>query len=115
VLLPADLATPFGLVLHELATNAAKHGSLSGTDDGAVDLRWTVGMRDSRRTLSVVWQEKNGVSVTSPRTTGLGSALIEHAIPAAAVKREFLPEGLLCTIEVPLTETTRSGSDGGPG
>jgi two-component system CheB/CheR fusion protein len=114
VLLPTDLATPFGLVLHELATNAAKHGSLSGPD-GAVDLTWTVGTRDSRRALSVVWQEENGVSVTSPKRTGLGSALIEHAIPGAAVKREFLPKGLICTIEVPLKETPQGGSDGGPG
>jgi two-component system CheB/CheR fusion protein len=53
--LPADLATPFGLVLHELATNAAKHGSLS-KPKGTVHLGWSVATRSDGPILTVIWE-----------------------------------------------------------
>jgi two-component system, chemotaxis family, CheB/CheR fusion protein len=107
VSLPPDIATPFGLVLHELATNAARHGSLS-VPAGTVALTWAVGSKGGERILTVTWRERRGPPVQRPRSGGLGSALIEGAIPGATVKRDFAPEGLVCTIEVPLT---RAGED----
>src|SRR5690606_24522735 len=56
VILPPDLATPFGLVLHELATNATKYGALS-IDDGYVILSWTVFSGNDHVMLRVVWRE----------------------------------------------------------
>jgi two-component system, chemotaxis family, CheB/CheR fusion protein len=57
--LPAELATPFGLVLHELATNAAKYGSLSGSK-GTVELSWGLNTRSKERLLTVQWQATGG-------------------------------------------------------
>jgi two-component system CheB/CheR fusion protein len=104
VSLSADIATPFGLVLHELATNAAKHGALSAPK-GRVNLAWKVQANGGRRLLTVTWQERNGPPVQLPKSGGTGSALIEHAIPHATVKRDFASNGLVCTIEVPLPST----------
>jgi two-component system CheB/CheR fusion protein len=101
--LPADLATPVALVLHELATNASKYGSLS-QPEGRVLLGWTIAKENNRRVLVLVWQEQGGPPVNSPVATGLGTTLIDTAIPGARVKREFRPEGLRCTIEAPLSE-----------
>ena len=103
ILLPPDVATPFGLVLHELATNAAKHGALS-RDAGKVIANWTDGERNKRRVLTLRWTEEGGPAVRKPGAQGFGSTLIDTAIPGAQVKREFLPDGFTCTIEVPLTE-----------
>ena len=100
VTLPADLATPFGLILHELATNAAKHGALSRRR-GSVAIKWTL-TRNDPRVLKVVWREQGGPKVQKPTTSGFGSALIENGVPGATVKREFKPAGLICTIELPL-------------
>jgi two-component system CheB/CheR fusion protein len=102
VLLPADLSTPFGLVLHELATNAAKYGSLS-LATGTVSVSWTLGSRGGRQLLTIVWREAGGPAVQEPTRQGLGSSLIEHAIPGATVRHEFHSQGLACTIEVPLS------------
>src|SRR5262249_8238964 len=102
--LPADLATPFSLVLHELATNAAKYGSLS-RPAGIITVNWTVNSRNNRRAMILVWQEKAGPAVKSPEAVGLGTSLIENAIPGATVRREFRPDGLVCSIEVPLPES----------
>ncbi len=111
VTLPADLATPFGLVLHELATNAAKHGSLS-RPGGGVTLRWTETTRNNQPTLTAVWTETGGPPVQPPKTTGFGGVLIENGLPHAVVHREFRPEGLVCTIDIPLSEAPESGATG---
>jgi two-component system, chemotaxis family, CheB/CheR fusion protein len=102
LMLAADLATPFGLVLHELATNAAKYGSLS-VPTGTVTLSWALSGA-SPRTLKVTWQEGGGPDVVEPRKVGFGAALIDSVIPGARVERDFRADGFVCTIEMALPE-----------
>jgi two-component system CheB/CheR fusion protein len=111
VTLPADLATPFGLVLHELATNAAKHGALS-RPGGSVTLRWSMTTRNNQPTLAVIWSEGGGPPVQPPKTSGFGGVLIESGLPHAVVRREFRPGGLVCTMEIPLPEASEHGAIG---
>ena len=106
--LSADLATPFGLVLHELATNAAKHGSLS-VGAGTVTLSWTISETNPQRSLKVVWEEGGAPNATEIKSVGMGSALIDRVIPGAQVEREYRPGGLVCTIELPMPEATKDG------
>jgi two-component system CheB/CheR fusion protein len=105
ILLPPDIATPFGLVLHELATNAAKHGALSN-HSGKVSATWTAGERNNHRALKFSWREIDGPAVRDPARHGFGSTLIDTAIPGAEVKREFKADGFVCTIQIPLPEGT---------
>ena len=110
--LPPDFATPFGLVLHELATNAAKYGAFS-VPAGSVLLTWTVDEEEGkRRWLKVTWRESGGPSVTAPTKTGFGGSLIERSLPGANVRREFVREGLVCVIELELPEEQDNGTDG---
>ncbi len=109
ILLPADLATPFGLVMHELATNAAKYGSLS-VASGTVAVSWTVDTRNKPHRLRLVWEERDGPPPGEPKAGGFGSALIDSVIPGARVEREFRPEGFVCTVEVELPETPEDGA-----
>jgi two-component system CheB/CheR fusion protein len=101
--LSASLATPFGLVLHELATNAVKHGTL-GKPKGSVQLTWSVSRRRGERTLTVVWKELGKPRSKPSKRIGFGATLIDRGIPRAQVKREMKPQGLICTIKLPLTE-----------
>jgi two-component system, chemotaxis family, CheB/CheR fusion protein len=104
IALPADLATPFALVLHELATNAAKYGALADPN-GTVGLEWRV-IAESERVFEFIWQERGGPPVIAPTKSGLGSALIEGAVPNATVKREYGEYGLKCTIKIPLWDAS---------
>ena len=101
--LPSELATPFALVLHELATNAAKYGALA-QQSGTVSVRWDVSKNNGQRDLRVVWHEAGGTSPSKSPPPGLGSDLIDHAIPGARVQRELHPDGLVCTIQLTLTD-----------
>src|SRR5262249_52957043 len=101
VVLPADVATPFGLVLHELATNAAKYGALS-KQNGRIDLMWSVANGNKGPVLKVVWTEKDGPPVRQPDVEGFGSQLIRQGVATAKVDYEFLSKGVRCTIEFPL-------------
>jgi two-component system, chemotaxis family, CheB/CheR fusion protein len=97
--LPAELATPFGLVLHELATNAAKYGSLSRIG-GAILIKWAKKSEEGQRSLEFIWEERGGPPVEALGKATLGSALIEGLIPNATVRREFDADGFVCTIQV---------------
>ena len=109
IALSPDVATPFGLVLHELATNAVKYGALSN-DKGRVELSWTVTGGNKGRRLKFTWNEKAGPPVKKPSSNGFGAQLIQHGIPGAKVRHEFTRDGVQCMIELPPTETRQDGS-----
>ena len=108
VTLAADFATPFGLVLHELATNAAKYGALS-VETGRVLLSWTLGVENGTRLFRVTWRESGGPPVTAPEKRGFGGSLIERSLAGATVRREFARSGVVCTIELELPEDRGNG------
>ena len=88
------------LVLHELATNAAKYGALS-VPDGCIDLSWTV----QESVLHLVWRERDGPHVEAPAHKGFGSRLIERGFgPNSEVRKQYLATGLEMDIFVPTQE-----------
>jgi len=100
--LSAKTISTLGLVLHELATNAAKHGALS-VADGHVHVRWH--LAETGRDLVIEWREENGPRVTPPGGSGYGTRLIEDAIGyslGGALDRTYAPEGLEARITIPV-------------
>ena len=96
---PAE-AVALGLVFHELATNAAKHGALS-TPEGRVEATWTVA--DSR--LDLTWREHGGPRPTAAPRHGFGWRLIERSLAGQLGGRAVLSlasDGLACRIALPL-------------
>jgi two-component sensor histidine kinase len=90
------------LVLHELATNAAKHGALSAPG-GRIRVSWQV--EDANRKLRLQWAEIGGPPVTPPVTAGYGSKLIQSAIAytlQGRVEHEYAPGGFQAEIVIPL-------------
>jgi PAS domain S-box-containing protein len=101
IILSPILVTSLGLALHELLTNATKYGALS-VPQGAVELRWKAVGDDGQRRMLLTWMEQGGPPVTAPDHEGFGSTLIERSLPGASVERRFEPDGLVCTIDLPL-------------
>lgn len=106
VRLSPQQAVSFSLALHELATNAVKYGALS-TPQGRVSLSWNQSIDgDGGRHLTFLWAERDGPPVAAPSRRGFGSRLLARSFPedgAGAVRMEFAPEGLRCTITVKLS------------
>ncbi|PPU76860.1 MULTISPECIES: sensor histidine kinase [Xanthomonas] len=97
-------ALALSMALHELCTNALKHGALSA-DQGRVHIAWELHDRDGRRTLELVWQESGGPAVQPPACRGFGSRLLERGL-AHDLKGEaalsFEPGGVRFRVVVPL-------------
>jgi two-component sensor histidine kinase len=74
-----DEALGLGLILHELATNAAKHGALS-RKDGRVEIAARHSGRGKSRQFVITWKEKGGPAVAHPDSLGFGSILIERSL-----------------------------------
>jgi PAS domain S-box-containing protein len=99
-------AISLALAIHELATNAVKHGALS-QPTGQVTIRWTRTGEEGAR-LSLVWQEQGGPRVEAPARRGFGTRMIERGLAAelgGTVKIDFRPDGLVCTVDAPLPES----------
>lgn len=104
VLLDADAAQNIGMALHELATNASKHGALSVTT-GRVSITWDwLLAAEGERTLQLRWEESGGPPVSPPTRRGFGHAVIERLTAASmhgTAVLDWRPEGLCWTLEVP--------------
>jgi PAS domain S-box-containing protein len=98
ILLAPAAAQAVAMILHELATNAVKYGSLSDSE-GRLDLNWFQGA-DGLLTLS--WKETGGPIVQPPSRRGFGSRIIEHSAGQLQGKTQFdwRAEGLICEITV---------------
>jgi two-component sensor histidine kinase/integral membrane sensor domain MASE1 len=103
VMLTAAQTQAVALVFHELVTNAAKHGALSGPN-GRVSASW-------ERTgavaaiLTITRQELGGPPIAAPVLTGYGLNLIRDLIPhelGGAVELTFPSDGACCKIEIPV-------------
>jgi two-component sensor histidine kinase len=97
-LLAADAVQPMGMLLHELATNAVKHGALS-VAGGCVRLSWRPADAGGLR---LEWREEGGPIVTAAGAGGVGSTLI-RAVTAqmeGTASFDWRPEGVCCTVTV---------------
>jgi len=91
------------MVLHELATNAAKYGALS-TKEGCVSIRWDWRPNGHPPCLVLEWQEIGGPPVIAPGNPGYGTSTIRDLIPyefGGTVDLVFAPEGIRCRVELP--------------
>jgi PAS domain S-box-containing protein len=77
VMLNSRAAQTFALLLHELATNAAKYGALSLSDRGHVDIHWSIVGEAEEARFKFHWQERGGPPVVVPTRKGFGSVLLE--------------------------------------
>jgi two-component sensor histidine kinase len=96
--LPPELATPMGLVLNELATNAVKHGALS-FPLGHIEVQWSVRESGPRPRHLLDWRESGGPTVSEPQKLGFGTTLIDRSLATAKVTGRYLRDGFHCTIE----------------
>lgn len=105
VSLKPKAAIVLGLGLHELVSNARRHGALSGAQ-GRVELDWAIdGENGAQRQLLVTWREAEGPPVASPEHSGFGRTMFERQMPAeigAEVHIEFPSPGIKASIALPL-------------
>ena len=97
--LPPDTTRSLVLILHELATNAAKYGALAAPA-GRIGIVWEA----TRDQLMLTWVERDGPSVKHPQRQGFGSRLIHHCATSlgGTYESEFAPDGLRAVLTFPL-------------
>ena len=107
---------PLSVALHELATNAARHGALS-QPEGSVAVSWRleeVGPGHAPM-LRLRWEERGGPQLEgAPRRRGFGLKLLETGLApeiGGLVSVEFRPTGLVCEIEAPLRAASPAAAE----
>jgi PAS domain S-box-containing protein len=97
--LNAAAAQAIGLALHELATNAGKHGALS-TNTGRVDIAWGI----KGDTFTIIWTEREGPPVSPPQRRGFGTvvmkAMAERSLDGR-VELDYAPSGVTWCLTCP--------------
>jgi PAS domain S-box-containing protein len=112
VILEPQAVQPLSIVIHELATNATKHGGLS-VPDGRVSVSWRFDW--AAGVLRLQWAETGAPPIPGePARRGFGSRVIEATVRGqlgGMLSREWPPTGLVCELAVPLERTVgRRGS-----
>jgi two-component sensor histidine kinase len=116
VILRAEAGQAIAMVLHELATNAAKYGALS-TKEGRVAIRWERLLNGPTRSpLALEWRESGGPAITAPGKASFGTHTIRDLIAyefGGSVDLTFAREGVQCRLELPanwLSNDSKPGS-----
>jgi len=94
--LPPKPALAIGMIVHELATNAAKYGALARSD-GHIDIQWSLSGDYNNRRLAFSWREISATPVAKPQKNGFGLTLVEREVLhslGGEVNIEFKSEGL---------------------
>ena len=113
VRLRSSTVQAIAMAIHELATNAVKYGAI-GQASGHLFISWGVERSpDGKPWLHVDWRESGVVMPLSEAAqgTGQGRQLIEKALPyqlGARTTYDMAPDGVHCTISVPVSATTES-------
>jgi two-component system CheB/CheR fusion protein len=104
IMLKPTAALSFGLVAHELATNAVKHGAFSN-EEGRLSVSWRI-ERDHAPSLVLEWKEEGGPSLKKPPARkGFGTELIERELRSslgASARLDYGPGGFMAMISIPL-------------
>ena len=104
-------ALSLALMIHELATNAAKYGAFSvpggrvGVDWTVAHGRWPEDSQDAEPIVTMTWVESGGPPVAAPTRKGFGSRLIERGFSGAVggeTQMTYAREGVTCRIRAPL-------------
>jgi two-component sensor histidine kinase/PAS domain-containing protein len=104
VLVPARAVVPLSMVLHELTTNAVKHGALS-TQRGTIEITWQL-LGGVEQSVELVWQERDGPKVKASAATGFGRRLIDRVISHdldGKTKIDFDAAGVRYTLTFPVS------------
>ena len=106
VRLAPTAAVTLAMAMHELATNAAKHGALS-IPEGRVSVTWSLDLGGGRRpALNFIWQEAGGPPVAPSDRRGFGWRFIEQGVIselAGEVDLELREDGAQCRMRLPLS------------
>ncbi len=104
--LPGLLARPMCMVIHELATNAVKYGALS-TPEGSLTISTELPAKSNL--VKITWLETGGPKIETKIKSGTGTSLLKGLVDhemQGTITLNYLLEGLLCQIEVPLDITS---------
>ncbi|WP_440641835.1 HWE histidine kinase domain-containing protein [Bradyrhizobium sp. PUT101] len=104
-------ALALGIAFNELATNAVKYGALSNAA-GSIQIAWTAEKTPAGKRLLLSWKESGGPLVTPPAHKGFGSRVLERGLAhelEGTVQLDYRPDGLICTIDIPLAGDARGG------
>ena len=96
----ASAATTLALVIHDMATNSAKHGALS-----AAQGRVSITLTRSAKAAIIAWRETGGPAIEPPKDEGFGSRLMTMAIThqlGGELQQSWEPDGLHAEITLPL-------------
>ncbi|MDO9707166.1 HWE histidine kinase domain-containing protein [Paracraurococcus lichenis] len=100
VMLAAIATQPMAMVLHELASNAARHGALAQAG-GMLSVTWWL---DPAGGLELLWQERQPAPPPAPPQDGFGMRILEATVRdqlGGRLTRDWGPEGLRCAIHLP--------------
>lgn len=114
LMLHSDVVLSFSMAFYELGTNAVKYGALSN-NSGTVSITWKLEPGPDGDRLELIWQERGGPKVSTPKKRGFGATVIEQVLSShtdGEVKLFYDAEGLVCRMTMAVGKALFGGREG---